>query len=239
MARTRHRLRALQVERTKTPGMYADGGGLYLQITSANAKSWIFRYAINGRERYMGLGPAHKGDVSLEAAREAASKCRELLRAGLDPIEHRKAELLQARVSSAKTMTFDECAQAYIAAHESGWSNPKHRAQWRSTLKGLAGPVFGKLPVQAIDTGLVMKVLEPLWTTKTETASRLRGRIESVLAWATVRGYRQGENPARWRGHLDHLLPERSRVRAIEQHPAHTDLHGRLARTRQHQRTGA
>jgi integrase len=216
MARTRERLKPLAVARITRPGMYPDGGNLYLQVTSPDAKSWIFRYAVNGRERYLGLGPAHKGDVSLDDARKEASKCRELLRAGIDPIEHRKAARMQAQLQAAKAMTFDDCAAAYIASHESGWRNAKHRSQWQTTLRDYASPVFGKLAVQAIDTGLVMRVIEPLWKRRPETASRLRGRIESVLDWATVRGYRSGENPARWKGHLDHLLPARSRVRSVK-----------------------
>ena len=117
-------------------------------------------------------------------------------------------------------MTFDACAAAYIDAHKTGWQNAKHRDQWRNTLSSYAGPIFGLLPVQAVDVGLVMKALEPIWKAKPETASRLRGRIEAVLDWATVRGYRKGENPARWRGHLDKLLPARSKVRKVEHHPA-------------------
>ncbi len=117
-------------------------------------------------------------------------------------------------------MTFRQCAEAYIAAHRAGWRNPKHAAQWPATLEAYAYPIMGALPVQAIDTGLVMKAIEPLWAVKTETASRVRGRIESVLDWAAARGYRQGENPARWRGHLENLLPKRSKVRAVEHHAA-------------------
>jgi integrase len=138
----------------------------------------------------------------------------------IDPIEVRREQRDQKRLEAAKSMTFDGCAAAYIDAHKPGWRNAKHVDQWCNTLATYVGPVFGSLPVQAVDVGLVMKVLEPIWTTKPETASRLRGRIEAVLDWATVRGYRKGENPARWRGHLDKLLPARSRVRKVEHHPA-------------------
>jgi integrase len=139
---------------------------------------------------------------------------------GIDPIEVRRAEREQKKLDAAKSMTFDACAAAYIDAHKAGWKNAKHRDQWPNTLNSYAGPVFGSLPVQAVDVGLVMKALEPIWQTKSETASRLRGRIEAVLDWATVRGYRKGDNPARWRGHLDKLLPTRSKVQRVEHHPA-------------------
>jgi integrase len=156
----------------------------------------------------------------LKRAREDARKARELVHDGIDPIEARKTKRMQQRLDAVKLMTFDECAEAYIAAHDPSWSNPKHRQQWRNTLRDYASPVIGDLAVSAVDTGLVLKVLEPLWTSRPETASRLRGRIESVLDWAKVRGLRDGENPARWRGHLDHLLPARSRVRKVQHHAA-------------------
>jgi integrase len=209
---------ALAVQRLKEPGYHADGGGLYLQVTATGAKSWVFRYRVNGRLRDMGLGPLHT--VSLAEARDKATQCRKLRLEGIDPIDARKAERLAGKLEAAKSMTFAECAAAYIAAHEAGWRNPVHRAQWRSTLETYTGPILGHLPVQAVDLPLVMKVLEPIWTTKTETASRLRGRIESVLDWATVRGYRQGDNPARWRGHLENLLPKPGKVQKVEHHPA-------------------
>jgi integrase len=139
---------------------------------------------------------------------------------GLDPIDERRAEKTAKRAEAVKTVTFEECASAYIDAHKAGWRNAKHAAQWTATLATYAYPIFGQLPVAAIDTALVLKALEPIWTTKTETATRLRGRIESVLDWARVRGYREGENPARWRGHLDHLLPRRSKVAAVKHHAA-------------------
>lgn len=200
------------------PGYHCDGAGLYLQVSPSGTKSWIFRFALHGRAREMGLGAL--ATTSLAQARAKAHECRKLLHDGVDPIEARRAERAAARLSAAKAMTFDACAQAYIAAHEGGWRNEKHRAQWASTLAAYATPVFGALPVQAIDTGMVMKALEPIWGTKTETASRLRGRVEVVLDWATVRGYRTGENPACWRGHLDHLLPGRAKVAKVVHHAA-------------------
>jgi integrase len=209
---------ALAVGRATEKGMYHDGGGLYLQVAAGGAKSWIYRYMLNGRAREMGLGPLHI--ISLSDARSQAAECRRLRLDGIDPIEARTAKRDEAKLEAAKSMTFDACSKAYIEAHETGWQNAKHRDQWRDTLKTYASPELGALPVQAIDVGLVMKVLEPIWYTKPETASRLRGRVEAIIDWATVRGYRKGENPARWRGHLDKLLPARNKVRKIEHHAA-------------------
>ena len=149
----------------------------------------------------MGLGAYP--DISLATARDLAGKFRALVKEGVDPIERRRADRSAQRIAFAKNLTFDECALAYIEDHEAGWRNAKHRGQWSSTLKKYASPVFGNLPVAAIDTGLVMQALKPIWPKKTETAARLRGRIKSVLDWARVHGYRSGENPARWKGNLD------------------------------------
>jgi integrase len=217
MAKAIGRLSTLTISRAK-PGMHPDGRGLYLQVSGPSARSWVFRYTINGRTHYLGLGSAYT--IDLKRAREDARRAREMVHDGIDPIEHRKTKRMQQRLDAVKAMTFDECAEAYIAAHDPSWSNPKHRQQWRNTLRDYASPVFGDLAVSAVDTGLVLKVLEPLWTSRPETASRLRGRIESVLDWAKVRGLRDGENPARWKGHLDHLLPARSKVRKVQHHAA-------------------
>jgi integrase len=198
--------------------MYADGGGLYLQVTGSGAKSWIFRFSLRGRAREMGLGPLQT--VPLADARQAATSCRRLLRDGVDPIEERKAQHGAAALEAAKAVTFRQAAEAYIESHRKGWRNPKHAKQWSRTLDTYAYPHFGSLPVQGVDVGLVMKALEPIWTEKPETASRLRGRIEAVLDWAKTRGYRMGENPARWRGHLENLLPARGKVRRVNHHPA-------------------
>jgi hypothetical protein len=222
-------LSAVALKKTK-PGLYADGGGLYLQVTGSGGKSWIFRYMINGRRRDMGLGPL--GAFSLADARAIAGDCRKLKHQGIDPISQRAAVRLAAAAEAAKAVTFRECCERYITAHQAAWRNAKHAAQWETTLATYAEPVLGTHAVQAIDTTLVMKVLEqsvpgaadekptPLWSARPETARRLRGRIEAVLDWAAARGYRQGENPARWRGHLDHLLPARSKVRKLEHHAA-------------------
>jgi integrase len=218
MARTLGKLTALGVARASEPGMYADGGGLYLQVTGAGAKSWIFRYSLNGRAREMGLGSLTA--ITLADARAKAGQCRRLRQEGIDPIEARKADRITAAVEAAKAITFKECAEKYIEAHRASWSNGKHAQQWTNTLATYAYPHFGSLPVPVIDTGLVLKAIEPIWSKKTETAARVRARIEAVLDFAKVRGYRQGENPARWRGHLDLTLPRRSRVRRVEHHAA-------------------
>jgi integrase len=218
MARTIGRLTALKVDRAKRPGMYADGGGLYLRVTDNGAKNWVFRFMLNGRTRWMGMGPLHT--VGLSEARNRAAGFRLQRHDGVDPIEARRAERLETNLKAAKMLTFKECSALYIASHRAGWRNPKHAAQWEATLATYAEPVVGALSVQAIDTALVLKILEPIWTTKPETAGRVRGRIESILDWAKVRDYRAGENPARWRGHLDKLLPARSKVRRVEHHAA-------------------
>jgi integrase len=206
------------VRRLKKPGFHADGGQLYVQVSRAGSKSWLFRFARQGRERWMGLGPYP--DVSLAEARQKAFDARRLLRDGLDPIEARRGARMAARLEEARSLTFKDCAERYIAAHEAGWRNAKHRAQWRSTLGTYAYPELGDLSVAAIDTALVMKTLEPIWQAKPETADRLRGRIEAVLDWAAARNYRTGDNPARWRGHLDKLLPARRRLARVKHHAA-------------------
>src|SRR5215471_2723208 len=218
MARAIGRLTALKVDKAKRAGMYPDGGGLYLRVTHSGTKNWVFRFMLNGRPRWMGVGPLHT--IGLAEARNRAAGFRLQRHDGVDPIEKRRAERLEARRDAAKAVTFKECAARYIASHRAGWRNPKHAAQWEATLATYAEPVIGSLSVQAIDTTLVFKVLEPIWTTKPETAGRVRGRIESILDWAKVRGYRADENPARWRGHLDQLLPARSKVRRVEHHAA-------------------
>ena len=218
MAREINRLSALKVAKLAGKGMYPDGAGLYLQIARGGSKSWIFRYKRDGKARDMGLGSAR--DFSLADARERAADCRRLLADGIDPLDARRERRRTQDLNAARAKTFDECAAGYIDAHEAGWRNPKHRQQWRNTLNTYVFPVFGKLSVADIDTDLVLRALEPVWTTKPETAGRVRGRIESILDWATTRGYRTGENPARWRGHLDHLLPKRSKVRRVRHHPA-------------------
>jgi integrase len=211
-------LTAIEVSHKKQPGMYAAGDGLYLQVSSATVRSWIFRFQLNGRRREMGLGSFPL--VSLAEARERTRVARQDLKEGRDPIEAKKAALAQAKLDAAQAMTFRTCAQAYIDAHKAGWRNEKHVAQWTATLKAYAYPVFGEVPIQGVDLGMVMKVLEPIWRTKPETATRVRGRVEAVLDWARARGYRTADNPARWRGLLDQLLPARAKVRQAKHHAA-------------------
>ena len=212
------KLTALDVKRIRKRGLHGDGFGLYLQIAEGGAKSWVLRFKLDGRSRNMGLGPTHA--VTLAQARILAADGRRHLLNGQDPIAARHAARAAALLANARTMTFDQCAAAYIKAHRAGWKSAVHAAQWESTLASYVSPVFGSLPAQSIDTALVIRVIEPLWTTKPETAGRVRGRIESILDWAKVRGYRSGENPARWKGHLDHLLPARNKVHKVEHHAA-------------------
>ncbi len=211
-------LKVAAIARAKAPGYYGDGGGLFLQISRFATASWVFRYRVAGRLREMGLGSLDT--IGLAAARERARKAREQRLDGHDPIELRKAARLSAQLDAAKAITFKDCARRYIAAHQPAWRNSKHAAQWGSTLDAYVYPVFGDLAAQTVDVGLVLRAIEPIWTTKPETASRVRGRIESILDWATARGYREGENPARWRGHLENLLPARAKVRQVEHHAA-------------------
>ena len=230
MAKTLEKLSPLKVERLKTPGLHSDGGGLYLQISATGARSWIFRYRMGGRKtpRDMGLGSLN--DVSLAAARLNAAAKRGQIQQGIDPIEARKRDKVVAALDLSKAITFKDCAEAYIAAHREGWRNEKHAAQWTATLEAYAYPKLGKLPVRDVDVGHVLKVLEQkcddlegkptFWSGKTETASRIRGRIEVILDWAKVRQYRAGENPARWRGNLEHSLPARNKVQKVTHHAA-------------------
>lgn len=217
MDKRERRLTAVAVERIKEPGYYHDGAGLYLQVSRTCSKSWIFRFTLAGKSREMGIGGYPV--VSLAAARSKARECRGLLDRGIDPIEDRNAKRQADRIATSAT-TFDQCATAYITAHRPSWKNAKHAAQWESTLATYCSPVFGALPVRSVDTPMVLRVLQPIWLTKAETANRLRGRIESILDWATVQKYRAGENPARWRGHLEHLLAAPNRTKRIEHHPA-------------------
>jgi integrase len=204
--------------------MHADGGGLYLQVTKGKAegqinRSWLFRYERNNKERQMGLGPLNT--IGLKEAREKARWCRQVLLDGKDPIDVRNAERTAAKVTKTKSPTFEWCSVQYMKKREAGWRNAKHRAQWTSTLATYVYPVIGKLPVDAIDTNHVMQILMPIWSTKNETASRVRGRIKTILDWSTANGHRgDGKNPATWGGHLQHMLVARKDVHEVEHHPA-------------------
>ena len=218
MGRQVHRLSAKEVEKKRVPGYWCDGGGLYLQVSPSGTKSWIFRFSREGRAREMGLGSGL--NVSLAEARAKAGDCRRLLADGIDPIEARAERSQKERLERVGTLTFSKCAARYIEANRAGWRNDKHASQWTNTLETYAGPVFGSLAVKNIDTSLVLRVLEPIWTKKPETANRVRGRMERVLDWARVMGYRNGENPARWRGHLDKLLPSALNRKTRKHHAA-------------------
>jgi integrase len=218
MARKLERLGALQVKRQTEPGYYADGGGLYLQVSATGSKSWIMRYTLGGKPREMGLGSYVT--FTLAEARQRATAQRKLLADGIDPLAARRDELLTKRMADANHITFDKAAAAYIEANSPGWRNAKHGNQWTNTLATYASPVIGKLPVSAITTAHVLRILSPIWATKTETAVRLRGRIEKVLDWAKVQGYRAGDNPAAWKGHLSEVLPRPSKVADAGHHAA-------------------
>lgn len=206
----------LSVRRLTTPGFHAVGGvsGLHLQVLSSGARTWILRVMVGGKRRDMGLGGYP--DVTLSMARERAREAKDKIRRGVDPIAERLA--LKSALASARgaQITFDQAAAKYIEAMSHEWKNAKHQAQWAATLREYASPVIGSLLVSDIKLTHVEQVLSPIWTTKTETATRVRGRIEAVLNWATVRGYRHGDNPARWKGHLDKLLPRPSKVAKVE-----------------------
>jgi len=218
MAREIGKLSALSVSCLKESGFYSDGGGLYLRVTSSGGKFWAFRFMRYGKAREMGLGALHA--LPLAKARVKAAECRELLSEGIDPIEARNERAAKAKMDAVHEKTFKQCAEAYIDAHYSQWRNVKHAQQWNNTLKSYVYPVFGNIAVQRIDVALVMKVLEPLWCVKTETAKRIRGRLEAILDWARAREYRHGENPARWRGHLKNLLATPSKVKRTKHQPS-------------------
>jgi integrase len=214
-----NKLSARAVAAKTKPGLHGDGHGLYLQVSKWGTKSWLFRYMVNGEPHKMGLGPLHT--VGLAEARDRAKAARLKLLDGVDPIRDRQDERSRRKIEAAKAKTFKWCADAYIEANGSGWKNAKHADQWFATFNETkrgkrvypaATEAINALPVSAIDTGLVLAVLEPLWKKTPESASRIRGRIEAVLDWAKVRGYRAGENPAAWRGHLDKTLPERPKA---------------------------
>jgi integrase len=226
-------LSPVKLKALKAPGYVHDGGGLYLQVSNGGGKSWILRYSMAEKRREMGLGPYPA--VSLAAARKSAAESRSLVKAGQDPIAARDTERARQRLEEARGITFDKAVELFLVGNEVGWKNQKHRLEWRTSLRVYASPIVGTLPVSSIDTTHVTKVLDPIWHEKTETASRIRGRIERVLDWARVRGYRAaGENPARWRGHLEETYPARGKVRPVEHHAAVTidampTLYGRLS----------
>ncbi len=220
MPRKAVEISALQVKNLTEPGLYFVGvvSGLALQVLPSGGRTWVLRMTVGNKRREMGLGGYP--DVTLADAREAARAARAKVRAGIDPIEEARSARSQLKATQAAALTFRQCAERYIKAHRAGWKNVKHAQQWENTLEQHAYPVIGDLLVRDVALSHVLKVLEPIWTTTNETAVRLRGRIELVLDWATARGLRDGLNPARWRGHLDKLLPKPSKVNKREHHSA-------------------
>ena len=219
MARSTERLNALQVTKLEKPGYYCDGAGLYLQVSKSGSKSWIMRYTLDGKPCEMGLGSFVT--FTLAEARARATAQRKLLADGINPLETKRNDQLIRRMAEASIITFDQAAADYINSNSPAWRNAKHGDQWRNTIATYASPVIGKLPVSKIDTAHVLRILTPIWLEKTETAVRLRGRIEKILDWAKAQGYRTGDNPAAWRGHLDAgLLPAPSKVADAGHHAA-------------------
>lgn len=224
----------------KADGMHAMGGvpGLYLHVRGGS-RSWVLRYSFEGRRRDLGLGSYI--DLTLAEARERAREQRKLIVQGIDPIDAKRDLRDERMIEKSRRMTFQQCVDGYLDAHGDAWKNPKHRAQYRATLETYACPVIGSMNVANVCTELVVKILDPIWKIKTETATRLRGRIENVLSWATVRGYRHGDNPARWRGHLDQLLAKPSKVATVSHHAAlhYTQIGAFMMELRQQKGIGA
>jgi len=218
MGRKINRLNMRFVKTVTEKGRYPDGNGLYLQVTDNGAKSWLYLYRLDGRRREMGLGSVQA--VTLAMAREKALKCAQQRHDGLDPIEEREKARNEVAVAKAKQRTFKDCAEEYIKVKSPEWKNPKHFQQWGNTLKTYVYPVFGDLPVQEVDTDLISRVLSPIWNEKTETAKRIRGRIELILDRAKTQGLRDGENPARWKGHLSNLFASPSKLQKEKHYPA-------------------
>ncbi|KVW76196.1 tyrosine-type recombinase/integrase [Burkholderia ubonensis] len=215
-----HRLSALRVAKAVDPGHYADGGGLFMQIAGSGARSWVFRFTLDRRVREMGLGPLSR--VSLGEARKLATKYREMVRDQIDPILARREEqhrrLLDISIDS--NVTFREAAEAFIRVHEPEWRNRKHSQQWGNTLRTYAYPIIGDVRVRDIDTAMIVRVLQPIWTKKAETARRVRGRIKAILDAETVMGHRIGSNPARYVDHLQLVLPRSKKRSQVRHHAA-------------------
>jgi integrase len=219
MSRATNRLAVKFTEKDNLkPGLYHDGGGLYLQVSDRLTKSWVYRFMMAGRARKMGLGDFDL--VSLKDARKKRDAAYGLVIDGIDPIDDRAARKVSRSVESAKAMTFKECAEQFIELQEPGWKSAKHGAQWRATLEAYAYPSIGSLPIGAIDKAMILKILSPIWTKKTETASRVRGRLEKILDFAKSNDLRQGDNPAAWRGHLENILAKRTQIAPVEHHAA-------------------
>lgn len=211
MAKNINKLIAITVKNQNKKGRYADGNGLYLQVTATATKSWIFRYKVGQKSYEMGLGAIN--NISLAEARLNAINYQKILYEGKDPIQERKAQRIQNKNLTSPEQKFKNCAEQYINTHKSAWKNEKHIKQWKSILETYAFPIIGETNVKLIDLNMVLKILEPIWNNKTETAKRLRGRIENILDWAKVKKFREGDNPARWKGNLDQLLAAPSKIK--------------------------
>lgn len=222
MPKVAHELSALAVARLSEPGLHSVGGvaGLHLRIKPSGAKGWMLRVTVGGKRRDIGLGGYSQTGMTLAKARAAALAAREAINSGTDPVEQKRSDRSAIKAAQAKELTFKDAALAYIEAHESSWRNTKHGQQWRNTLEQYAYPAMGSMQVRHVEMAHVLKVLEPIWREKTETASRLRGRIESVLDWAKGRGYRSGDNPAAWKGNLDAQLARPEKIAKVEHHAA-------------------
>lgn len=229
MASKKNALTVKAVQNLKEVGKYLDGGGLYLQVTKAGVKSWIYRFDINKKRREMGLGGVDT--LSLAEARDACAEQRKILKQGVDPIDHRKAQdIAERQVKEAEkarqsqeehqSITFKQCADEYIGKKEVEWANAKHRQQWRNTLRDYAHPHIGHIKIGEVDRVLVLECLTPIWTTKNETATRVRQRIEAILDYAKAMDYRTGDNPAAWKGSLEPILPKPSKVKRVTHHRA-------------------
>jgi integrase len=238
-----HRLTARQVATATLPegenkDLLHDGGGLYLQLMRSVSgdsinRSWLFKFELHGKRREMGLGSLQ--DFSLAETRQRHRVLRQQVSDGIDPLAERRQRNAEHAAESAKAMTFRDCFEACLASHEGGWKNAEHRRQWRTSIEQDVLPVIGGLAVDDIGTPHVIKVLEPIWKAKPETASRTRGRIERILAWATVRGFRSGDNPARWRGHLQEMFPAVGKIAKVNHHEAmpYVDVPGFMAKLRE------
>jgi integrase len=236
-----NKLCAAAVARAEVPGLYGDGAGLYLQVGPTGGKSWLFRFGFDGHKRAMGLGPIHTR--GLAEAREAARQCRLLLLQGIDPIVHREAQRATRKAEAAKAMTFAKAVEGYLADNRGSWRSAVHARQWGASLRDYALPTLGKLAVGEIETAHIVTALRPIWSDKHVTASRVRGRIEVVLDWAKAGGFRSGENPARWKGHLENILPKAPARAAVQHHAAMPfadlpDFMARIAASNSHAHVG-
>lgn len=234
MAKLTNKLSATFVLKSQKNGYHHDGRGLYLRVAENNQKSWFYRYRVDGKNKWHGLGGYP--DVSLLDARTKADECRKLRNNNIDPINNRKSMKIAKNIP-----TFSDCAESYIDIHQHSWKNEKHIQGWRNTLKTYAYPVFGDLYVSDIDLSMIMKVIKPIWITKTDTANRVRQRIESILDWAAVHEYRSNDNPARWHGYLNKLLPDKSSVKTVQHYKAmpYAEIPGFYNKLRKHETISA